>query len=224
MWDFPFTAIPNAVGDDYLPDIGPTAFAVLYALARHTLGFQREESDQSLRQLAEYTGLSVNTIRSGLDTLIKSGLIRQTYAGGFRSPARYAIVTHPDSAPRVSNSDTLSRNDTGRVSNSDTPRVSKFDTTNRKKKKVERKTATAAAVHPRLKAIGLGTNARTLALLELPHFDDDYAAEMLAWAERAGREPGLAIKKIEDGDPVPGPRPVDLTRQIPAEYSDIIQH
>jgi hypothetical protein len=81
----------------------------------------------------------------------------------------------------------------------------------------------AAAVHPRLKAIGLGTNAKTLALLELPHFDDDYAAAMVAWAQRAGKETGLAIKKIEDGDPVPGPRPVDLTRQIPADLADIIQ-
>jgi hypothetical protein len=82
----------------------------------------------------------------------------------------------------------------------------------------------AAAVHPRLKAIGLGTNSRTLALLELPHFDDGYAAEMVAWAQRAGKEPGLAIKKIEDGDPVPGSRPVDLSRQIPADLRDIIQH
>jgi hypothetical protein len=81
----------------------------------------------------------------------------------------------------------------------------------------------AAAVHPRLKAIGLGTNAKTLALLELPHFDDDYAAAMVAWAQRAGKETGLAIKKIEDGDPVPGSRPVDLTRQIPADLADIIQ-
>jgi hypothetical protein len=81
----------------------------------------------------------------------------------------------------------------------------------------------AAAAHPRLKAIGLGTNAKTLALLELPHFDDDYAAAMVAWAQRAGKETGLAIKKIEDGDPVPGSRPVDLTRQIPADLADIIQ-
>jgi hypothetical protein len=82
----------------------------------------------------------------------------------------------------------------------------------------------AAAVHPRLKAIGLGTNSRTLALLELPHFDDGYAAEMVDWAHRNGRELGIAIKKIEDGDPVPGSRPVDLTRQIPADLRDIIQH
>jgi hypothetical protein len=82
----------------------------------------------------------------------------------------------------------------------------------------DKNAAAAAAVNPRLQAIGLGTNARTLALLELPNFDAEYAAEMVAWAERNGRDLGLAIKKIEDGDPVPGQR----ERQIPAELADVI--
>ena len=82
----------------------------------------------------------------------------------------------------------------------------------------ERGVAAAAAINPRLQALGLGTNARTLALLKLPHFDDDYAAGMVAWAERNGRDLGLAIKKIEDGDPVPGQR----ERQIPADLLEVI--
>jgi hypothetical protein len=38
-----------------------------------------------------------------------------------------------------------------------------------------------------------------------------------------GDKPGLAITRMLDGDPVPGSRPVDLTRQIPADLADIIQ-
>ena len=82
----------------------------------------------------------------------------------------------------------------------------------------------AAATHPELEAVGLGTNARTLALLKLPHWSRDYAAAMVAWANRTGRETGLAIRKIEDGDPIPGQRASpDLARQIPADLADIMQ-
>ena len=218
MWDFKFTPIPNAVGDQYLTTIGPAAFTVLYALARNTLGWHRIESDMSLRQIAEYTGLSVNTIRTAISVLVDNGLIEQTFNGTFTTPARYAIVTEPTPIDSVSKFDTVSVIDTQGVSKIDTGSVSKIDTSKRKKKiVVERKKNTAAAA-AYLKQFGIDYNNKTAPIAGM---DAEYIQAHLDNARRKGKDTGYAIHCMNAGDPIPVD-PNERRNEIPAEYADVV--
>lgn len=73
--------------------------------------------------------------------------------------------------------------------------------------------AAAAAL---LSEFGLSLNATTAQIVGL---DADYIRGHLAYAERRGETTGLAIRRMTDGDPVPGER----KQTIPAEYAEVIQ-
>jgi DNA-binding transcriptional regulator YhcF (GntR family) len=78
--------------------------------------------------------------------------------------------------------------------------------------------ADAAAAY--LKQFGIAYNAKTAPIADMP---EDYIRGHIEHMRKNGDKPGLAITRMLDGDPVPGSRPVDLTRQIPADLADIIQ-
>lgn len=73
-----------------------------------------------------------------------------------------------------------------------------------------------AAAAAYLAEFGLAYNAKTRPLAAL---DADYIRGHLEHAQRRGEATGLAIKRMTDGDPLPGKR----DRHIPDELADIIQ-
>lgn len=78
-----------------------------------------------------------------------------------------------------------------------------------------------AAAAAFLKQFGLALNAKTAAIVGM---DPEYIRGHLAYAQKRGDPTGLAIRRMIDGDLVPGMRLIDLENQIPPEYADIIQH
>ena len=53
--------------------------------------------------------------------------------------------------------------------------------------------------------------------------DADYVRAHLDHASRNNHAPGLAIRRIIDGDPVPRKPGEPVTQSIPAEWADVIK-
>lgn len=69
-----FTAIPNWVLDE-CNRFSPAEFMVLLVIARKTYGWHKKSDLISLSQLEEQTGLSKNTVRNSIKSLLKNEII-----------------------------------------------------------------------------------------------------------------------------------------------------
>lgn len=80
----------------------------------------------------------------------------------------------------------------------------------------------AAAAAAFLNQFGLGVNDKTAQLVGL---SPDYIRAHLDYAKKRGEGTGLAIHRMINGDPSPDKldRQIDLTKQIPDEYRDLIK-
>jgi phage replication O-like protein O len=102
MTDAPtYTRIPNDI-IDAMPTLGNAELRVLLAIARKTVGWQKECDVISTRQIEHMTGLGHRHVLTALDTLLAKGLID-------RAPAKrrgfcYRLVTLGDQSPRVTSS------------------------------------------------------------------------------------------------------------------------
>ncbi len=65
--------------------------AVLWCLIRYTLGFQRSQCETSYSFIGNWTGLSIASVRKGVESLLSSGLIVCLRPGSFSQTAIYEI-------------------------------------------------------------------------------------------------------------------------------------
>lgn len=80
-----FTAVPNHLLDVVMPKVSPSAFCVLLALVRRTIGYQRTDTALSLHEIGSITGLGETTIRAAIESLENLRLIVVHRASGEKS-------------------------------------------------------------------------------------------------------------------------------------------
>jgi|AntRauTorcE11898_2_1112593.scaffolds.fasta_scaffold00985_6 phage replication O-like protein O len=78
---FRFTKIPNVLIDDYLPELANSETVVLLLIARNTWGYHKNSDMISYSQFEENTGLSKNTIRKALESLIEKKMLLKHQSG-----------------------------------------------------------------------------------------------------------------------------------------------
>jgi phage replication O-like protein O len=90
--NYPFTATPNVVFDEWMSELGDTEFKVICAILRKTLGFHKDQDAISLSMLEEITGNSHRAIEEAVVSLEEKGLITIE-----RTPGKsniYRLVMH----------------------------------------------------------------------------------------------------------------------------------
>ncbi len=75
-----YTKIPNEILDA-MPDLGNAELRVLLAIARKTIGWQKECDRISARQIANMTGLTTRNAQQAITALLDRGLIARESAG-----------------------------------------------------------------------------------------------------------------------------------------------
>ncbi len=89
----PFTRLPHAVPDRYLPELSGAEFKLLTVLLRHTLGYQRDHADLSFSELSRLTGIRGRaTIDKATAKLKQLGLFRVARAAGDGRRNRYTVI------------------------------------------------------------------------------------------------------------------------------------
>lgn len=70
-----FTQIPNVVFDHWMAILTPAEFKVLLCICRKTFGWHKEKDRISLKQIADLTGLSRQSVINNIENLIAAGLV-----------------------------------------------------------------------------------------------------------------------------------------------------
>lgn len=97
-----YTTIPNVVIDEHLRKLSGASTKIILAVCRKTIGWHKISDRISYAQLHEITGISShNTLRKGIDELLKAGLI-----SAHRGQGKTSIIDICISATR-SKSDTV---------------------------------------------------------------------------------------------------------------------
>lgn len=78
---FCFTAFPNHIIDEIMPDIDGNSFKVLMLIIRKTIGFHKTVDLIALSQFEKHTGLSKNTVIKSLKLLVEKQLIKKYNKG-----------------------------------------------------------------------------------------------------------------------------------------------
>jgi phage replication O-like protein O len=115
--EYPFTAYPNHIIDELMPDIDGNTFKVLTVVIRKTIGYHKKVDKIALSQFKSHSGLSKNTIIKSLNLLCEKKIIKK-YTNGcinkygmvciedkkhdkpgskFTTPASGADIEHPGS-------------------------------------------------------------------------------------------------------------------------------
>lgn len=76
-----YTQIPNALLDDHMPSMKEAELKVTLAVARATIGWQKESDTLSLSQLQERTGMSRQGVLNGIEKGVERGTIERKKAG-----------------------------------------------------------------------------------------------------------------------------------------------
>lgn len=102
MTDQPnYTRIPNDI-IEAMPTLGNAELRVLLAIARKTIGWQKECDVISTRQIEAMTGLGHRHVLAALDSILAKGLIDRTPAK--RRGFCYRLVPLGDQFPKVTSS------------------------------------------------------------------------------------------------------------------------
>lgn len=91
--DFRFTAFPNHIIDEKLPDIDGSSFKILMLIVRKTIGFQKTVDKIALSQFEKHTGLSKNTVIKSLKLLVDKQIIKKYNKGRISS---YQVIALKD--------------------------------------------------------------------------------------------------------------------------------
>src|SRR5262245_5804895 len=69
------TQTPNALFDELMRDMKEAELKVTLAICRQTFGWHRKEDELSLTQLSDLTGLSRQSVISGIEAGMRRGII-----------------------------------------------------------------------------------------------------------------------------------------------------
>lgn len=106
-----YTQIPNIFIDYWMSKLSPPASMIFLVICRKTIGWSKDHDQISLSQMEKITGLSTNTVRNGIQTLIESDLITQIKTGSGRaSKTFFELKMSNITKPIMSKSDTLKKN------------------------------------------------------------------------------------------------------------------
>lgn len=88
-----FTQIPNIVFDFWMPKLKPTSFMVLLCFCRKIFGWHKTSDTISKNQICKATGMSKNTVQSGIEELESHFLIIKHQASNEYGhlPNRYSL-------------------------------------------------------------------------------------------------------------------------------------
>jgi hypothetical protein len=213
-----------------LPDSSYRRWIECLMLAKE---YDRDGLLPSIEDMAWRLRLTVDSLQSDMSRLAANGLVELVatddgerwfitqFANRQRAstPAeRKAQQRARDNAGRYSHDDVTFRDDPVTQSRVEQSRAEQSKS--RAEAEAEETGACAVAAAAYLKQFGIAYNAKTAPIADMP---EDYIRGHIEHMRKNGDKPGLAITRMLDGDPVPGSRPVDLTRQIPADLADIIQ-
>jgi len=106
-----YTRIPNAI-IEAMPTLGNAELRVLLAIARKTVGWQKECDVISARQLAAMTGLTLRNTHAAIKSLVARGFIGQEAAGKQALCYRLKTVSLGDTDQNRIPSDTGTLGDT----------------------------------------------------------------------------------------------------------------
>lgn len=106
-----FTRIPNSI-IEAMPTLGNAELRVLLAIARKTVGWQKECDVISTRQIAGMTGLTLRNTHAAIHSLVKRGLIDQERVGKQSFCYRLQTVSPRDTDQDRTPSDTGTLGDT----------------------------------------------------------------------------------------------------------------
>lgn len=70
-----YTQIPNVVLDHWMPRLSHHTFKVLICICRNTLGWHRDKTGLSFKEIQEATGVAISTIQKSVKDLIQLNLI-----------------------------------------------------------------------------------------------------------------------------------------------------
>lgn len=88
-----FTAIPNTLLDDWLPQLTDTELRVMLYVLRRTVGYHQPEAAISLRLMQTATGITHRgRLATAVDHLIALGLLQATRPGAGQAATLYAPV------------------------------------------------------------------------------------------------------------------------------------
>ena len=106
-----YTRVPNDILDA-MPTLGNAELRVLLAIARKTVGWQKECDRLSARQLSDTTGLTLKNTQQAITGLLKKGLVAREKAG--KQTFCYNLQTVPlgDTDQNRTPSDTVPLRDT----------------------------------------------------------------------------------------------------------------
>lgn len=129
-----FTITPNTLLDYWLPKLSPASFKIIMVLCRKIFGWHKTSDSISKNQLCSLTGLTKNTVQSGIQELIKYGLVHVYHSTTEKGhePNTFALaiekpVDERYSEPNQKNTNEGSKSDPPPRSKFDPPPRSKFD-------------------------------------------------------------------------------------------------
>lgn len=94
-----YTETPNMLFDDFMKDMSESELKVTLAIVRQTFGYHKKSDPISLSQLEKMTGLSRTACQSGVDAVIKRGLV--TRSTGKRNVSIYTLVVNDDQSTKA---------------------------------------------------------------------------------------------------------------------------
>jgi len=100
-----YTQTPNDLFDELLPDMGLAELKVIMCVVRHTFGYHRDEVKLSIRTIARFTGLTVNSVMEGARQAESHGLIERYIDGNKTTLWRAVVSVVPTKTRRLSRRD-----------------------------------------------------------------------------------------------------------------------
>ena len=100
-----YTQTPNDLFDELLPEMGLAELKVVLCIIRHTFGYHKDEIKMSIRAIARFTGLNVNSVMEGATKAEAHGLIERNLDGNKTTVWTAIVSVLPTKTPRLSTSD-----------------------------------------------------------------------------------------------------------------------